>query len=57
MLSPYDLYLQLGDNDAARQRSYRALLDAQLESRELESLRGLLACQSASNFDPRQRRL
>jgi len=27
MLSPHDLYLQLGDNDAARQNSYRALFD------------------------------
>ncbi|MBL4775227.1 MAG: transposase [Mariprofundus sp.] len=39
MLSPHDLYLQLGDNDAARQSSYRALFDTHLDMRELNEIR------------------
>jgi len=39
MLSPHDLYLQLGKNDAARQSSYRVLFDAHLEPRELDEIR------------------
>jgi len=39
MLSPHDLYLQLGDNDAARQSHYRALFDVQLEAHELDKIR------------------
>jgi len=39
MLSPHDLYLQLGDSDDARQESYRALFDVQLERRDLDAIR------------------
>jgi len=39
MISPHDLYLQLGDNDDARQANYRALFDVPIETRELDEIR------------------
>jgi len=39
VISPHALYLQLGDSDDARQENYRALFDAQLETRELDEIR------------------
>ena len=39
MISPHALYLQLGENDDARQHHYRALFDAHLEPRELDEIR------------------
>jgi len=42
LLSPHKLYLQLGETDELRQRSYRALFQTALQAEALDEMRGCL---------------